>query len=101
MVLDIDDVHRMMSYLDAGRAPEEQEPYGEMVTCSAKRSGTPPTCKEVAATYVSAVGARTKPFLVTVQQAGKTGCVQLFDASGEGTENLDESSTPLPPIPEE
>lgn len=100
MVMDADDFVKMASHIDAGR-PQGTPPFGEMVTCNAKMWGTAPTCEDVAVRYVGAVGARKRPFMVLVQQAGKKGCSALFDEHAQRLRDLDAPQPPMPPPADE
>jgi hypothetical protein len=101
MVMDLDDLGKMMSFLDAGTPSGESAPFGEMVVCSVNPWGTPPKCEDIAARYVSTVGTRSKPFVVNVQQAGKgkAECTLLYDGDGKLLENFDARTAPVPPLP--
>jgi hypothetical protein len=97
MVMDIDDLGKMMAPLDAAPPPRQEALFGEMVVCSAGPFHTPPSCENVAATYVSAVGPRQKSFVVSVQRTGKRDCTILYDSSGQKVRSLDPQATPSVP----
>lgn len=99
MVVDLADFAKMAEYFDAGAAfSSGEDGFGEMVVCSVNPWGTPPSCERVANTYVGAVGTRSKPFIVSVQQTGsKKACTGLYD--GSATE-MTGSGDDVPSMPE-
>jgi hypothetical protein len=90
MVMDFEDLTKIMGKLDAGPRSDQPPPFGEMVTCSVNPWGTPPACDEVATTYVNAVGPRPKPFIVVVQKAGnpKGQCTTRYAADGKAMSDV-------------
>lgn len=82
MVVEMKDFAVVMSDLDAGDM--SSVPNDLLVTCQGKAFSDPPTCDEVAAAYVSAVGTPASNFYVTVtrQGDGKPTCEQRYDPRG-------------------
>jgi len=98
MVLDMKDFAALMSdILDAG--PDAAMPEGLMVTCQVRSASRAPSCDDVAATYVGAVGVARSQFVVSVQQQGNSNplCQSTYDATGAfvGTGGV----APPPPRP--
>jgi hypothetical protein len=83
MVMDADDFSKMAEAADPGR-PIKEAPFGTMVVCGGMPFGDPPGCDEVATTYVSAAGARERPFVVMVQKSGRSQpeCSSLYAGDG-------------------
>lgn len=92
MVLDLEDFERLMERFDAGSKQTGPAPFGEMVACGVQPWSTPPSCDEVAKTYVAAVGPRAKPFLTTVTKSGqqKAVCSALYEPDGTGSRAIDD-----------
>jgi hypothetical protein len=83
MVIDMKDFAVLMSdILDAG--PDAAMPEGLMVTCQVRGSARAPSCDDVAATYVGAVGTASSQFVVSVQRQGDSNplCQSTYDADG-------------------
>jgi hypothetical protein len=82
MVTEMRDFATVMGDLDAGDM--STVPNDLLVTCQGKAFETPPTCDEVASTYVRAVGKASSEFFVTVTRQGssKPDCEQLYDETG-------------------
>ncbi len=86
--LDMNDVGDLMSDLiDAGA---KGMPDGIMISCQVRAGARPPTCDDVASTYVRAVTTASKDFMVTVQEQGskKTRCESSYDTSGAPIKSL-------------
>ncbi len=82
MVIDMKDFAALMSdILDAG---PDAGMDGLMVTCQVRAGARPPSCDDVATTYVRAVKSASSEFVVTVQRPGdsKALCEATYDASG-------------------
>jgi hypothetical protein len=87
MVMSFEDMRKIFAVLDAGAAAKEEDPpppFDELVICSVRIMGSAPTCETVSQTYVSAVGPRARPYLVTVSRQGKqkAECSQVRDKDG-------------------
>lgn len=83
MVVPMKDFASVLADLDAagaGSVPDEL-----LVTCQASTFGKPPSCDDVARTYVGAVGRASGDFFVTVtrQGSGQAECEQTYDANGD------------------
>jgi hypothetical protein len=100
MVLEVEDFMRITSRIDAGEMP--RPPFGALVVCAARPWGTPPGCDDVATTYITAVGLREEPFVVSVSQSGrnKPVCQGLYDVTGRRMRDFEDDVQIAPP-PEE
>ena len=83
MVMDEKEVADLVNdTLDAGVKMTGAE--GLLVTCQVPASSAPPTCDDVAKTYVRAVGRARAEFVVDVQKQGERDpvCESSYDADG-------------------
>jgi hypothetical protein len=96
MVLDMDKMQKLFSYLDAS-APSGE--FSVMVMCQVGYGeDKPPSCDQVSRAYRSAAGAPARGYLTTVQkQGGHAACSVLYDASGKKVRDVDAHSTPVIP----
>jgi hypothetical protein len=77
------DMNKLMKHFDAGQAKSDEPLL--MVTCQATATGTPPTCDDVARTYVKAMGGHAEsPIAVVVQVPFKPGkqCRRYYSEDG-------------------
>jgi len=83
MVVPMKEFAPILADLDASGA--NAVPDELLVTCQASTFGKPPSCDEVASTYVRAIGRANGDFFVTVtrQGSGKPECQQTYDATGD------------------
>ena len=74
----------------------EEPPPREEVRCYVSAGKKAPSCDDVASTYVGAVGTRSRPFAVGVQQIGGTKglCVGRYDVDGGRAVSASESNEP-------
>lgn len=84
MVLDAHDFDELMDALSDG-GTDAGMPDGTMVICTVRVGMSPPSCDDLAATYVAAVGGEaSSEFVVSVQQQGNNTpiCRESYDAGG-------------------
>jgi hypothetical protein len=97
MAMDVDEMNRIFEHFDASIPPSKE--FSMMVVCQANR-GTPPTCDDVARTYVAAAGPPARGFAVDVTRGGGrsgTVCSTLYDPDGTRVRDLAPGSTPTVP----
>lgn len=94
MAMDLEDLARITQTMD--RPPPPPGAFRTMVLCPVSLWSTPPSCEEVASTYVRAIGPSDRAFLVMVQQSGKQKphCSALFDGAGVLTGAIDDAEPP-------
>lgn len=83
MVIDMKDFAVLMNdILDAGADASAAD--GLMVTCQVRSGGKPPSCDDVASTYVGAVGVASSQFMVSVTRQGNSNplCQATYDSTG-------------------
>jgi hypothetical protein len=97
MVLDLEKMQKLFSYLDASAPPSGE--FSVMVMCQVGYGNDkPPSCDQVSRAYRSAVGAPARGYIATVQkQGGHAACSVLYDPSGKKVRDMDAHSTPAIP----
>ena len=99
MAMDMDKVQRIMhERFDASAAVSSK--FSIMVVCQVGMFGKPPSCEDVARTYVDAAGPPARGFVVNVQRgSGRANavCSTLYDPSGTKVKDLSPGSTPTLP----
>jgi hypothetical protein len=82
MVMDTQKIAELAAQFDAGVHTDGAR---LIVSCDAASPSKPPSCDDVAATYVKAVGRAAAPFDVAVRAGGKDECGASFDVDGKPT----------------
>jgi hypothetical protein len=84
IVLGGHDFDELVSALDDGGLPDGGMGDLVIVSCQVNAGHPPPSCADLARTYVSAVGTASSDFVVTVQQQGNGSpfCRETYDRSG-------------------
>jgi hypothetical protein len=100
MVMDMDKMQRIMhDRFDASAATSPH--FSTLVICQVGVfAQKPPTCDDVAHTYVVAAGPPARGFAVNVQRGGGRGnalCSTLYDPDGTKVKDLAPGSTPVVP----
>ncbi|HEX3345486.1 MAG TPA: hypothetical protein VHS09_12970 [Polyangiaceae bacterium] len=100
MAMDMDKMQRIMhDRLDAASA--KPLPFSRMVVCQVGVfAKSPPSCGDVARTYVAAAGPPDRGFAVNVQRNGGGSsplCSVLYDPAGVKVKDLAPGSTPAVP----
>jgi hypothetical protein len=100
MAMDMDKMQRIMhDRLDASASAPSS--FSRMVICQVGVfAKSPPSCDDVARTYVSAAGPPARGFAVNVQRSGggsKVLCSTLYDSAGTKVKDLAPGSTPAVP----
>jgi hypothetical protein len=98
MAMDVDKMTRIMQRFDAGGGPPAK--FSKMVVCQVGVLGTPPTCDDVARTYLAAAGPPDRGFAVSVTKGtGKTTtvCSILYEPDGTMVGDLAPGATPTIP----
>jgi hypothetical protein len=97
MVLDVDKMQKLFSYLDASAPPSGQ--FSVMVICQVGYGeDKPPTCEQVSRAYHAAAGPPARGYVATVnKQGGHAVCSVLYDPSGKKVRDMDAHSTPVIP----
>jgi hypothetical protein len=97
MVFDVEKLLEIGEIFDAGVKERPKDMPDLIVVCSV-RSGDPPSCDDLAETYVDAVDEVNGPFAVMVQKQGadKQTCAMRYDEDGKPLGKFDGSVAPLP-----
>jgi hypothetical protein len=98
MAMDMDKMTRILNRFDAGGGPPAT--FSKMVVCQVGLLGTPPTCDEVARTYLDAAGPPDRGFAVSVQKGtgkAQTVCSTLYEPDGTKVRDLAPGATPSIP----
>lgn len=84
MVLDAHDFDELMEAFNDGGLPDGGMGDGLIVTCQVNYGHPPPSCDDLAKTYVGAVGTASNDFVVSVQIQGNNTpvCREEYDRTG-------------------